>query len=215
MIGGGPLKPGSPSAWRLATVGTELAGAVAGGTLLGYWIDWHFGTGPWGLVTGASVGIVGGLYNLVRRAVYENLSSTARTSVRSVTRQTVTVSPAIQVRGRRAMSCNADSGRRLWAEVLFAPLATSLLISMIGWWPTAHLAGRGGLEAMLLAQALLLVIVYRTLSADTQQNGPRRTMPSDCEWGFWPAGRDSWRFCWLRRRLPGSNLSIERLLWFG
>jgi F0F1-type ATP synthase assembly protein I len=72
MIGGGPLKPGSQSAWRLATVGTELAGAVAGGTLLGYWIDWHFGTGPWGLVTGASVGIVGGLYNLVRRAVYES-----------------------------------------------------------------------------------------------------------------------------------------------
>jgi hypothetical protein len=60
------------------------------------------------------------------------------------------------------MSCNADSGRRLWAEVVFAPLATSLLIGMLGWWPTAQLAGRGGLEAMLLALALLLVIVYRT-----------------------------------------------------
>jgi F0F1-type ATP synthase assembly protein I len=56
----------------LATVGTELAGAVAGGTLLGYWIDWHFGTDPWGLITGASIGIVGGLYNLVRRAVRES-----------------------------------------------------------------------------------------------------------------------------------------------
>jgi hypothetical protein len=61
------------------------------------------------------------------------------------------------------MSCNADSHRRLWAEVVFAPLATSLLIGMLGWWPTVHLAGRGGLEAMLLAQVLLLVIVYRTV----------------------------------------------------
>lgn len=68
--------PGSP--WRLATLGVELAGAVAGGCLLGYWIDLQFDTGHWGLIIGAGIGIIGGLYNMIRKAVHESLRLSER-----------------------------------------------------------------------------------------------------------------------------------------
>ncbi|MGQ9650291.1 MAG: AtpZ/AtpI family protein [Phycisphaerae bacterium] len=61
----------SPGMMRLAGAGVELAAGVGGACLLGWWIDRHFGTRPWGLLVCAIVGIVGGLYNLVRRAVVE------------------------------------------------------------------------------------------------------------------------------------------------
>jgi hypothetical protein len=75
---GGPLKPVPGSVWRLASTGVELAGAVAGGCLLGYWVDWHFGTGRWGLIIGASLGIIGGLYNMIRKAVLESLTMSSK-----------------------------------------------------------------------------------------------------------------------------------------
>jgi ATP synthase protein I len=56
---------------RLAGGGVELAAGLAAFCLLGYWIDRHFGTSPWGLVICALIGIVGGLYNLVRRSLHE------------------------------------------------------------------------------------------------------------------------------------------------
>jgi ATP synthase protein I len=54
---------------RYSSIGLELAGVTAGLALLGYWIDRRFGTGPWGLIGGVIVGIVGGLYNLVRESL--------------------------------------------------------------------------------------------------------------------------------------------------
>ena len=54
---------------RHSGVGLELAGAVAGFTLLGYWVDRRFGTEPWGLVVGIILGLVGGLYNLVKQSL--------------------------------------------------------------------------------------------------------------------------------------------------
>lgn len=64
--------PGVPrGVMRFASVGVELAAAVGGGCLLGYWFDRHFGTGFWGLLVGAAVGIVGGLYNVIRPALRE------------------------------------------------------------------------------------------------------------------------------------------------
>jgi F0F1-type ATP synthase assembly protein I len=58
------------SGWvRHAGIGLELAGATAGLALIGYWIDGRFGTRPWGIVTGALIGLVGGLYNLVRESL--------------------------------------------------------------------------------------------------------------------------------------------------
>ena len=38
------------TASRAAGLGWELAGAVAGFALLGYWIDRHFASAPWGLL---------------------------------------------------------------------------------------------------------------------------------------------------------------------
>lgn len=54
---------------RYSGVGLELAGATAGLALLGYWIDGKFGTSPWGILAGVVIGIVGGLFNLVRESL--------------------------------------------------------------------------------------------------------------------------------------------------
>ena len=54
---------------RHSGVGLELAGAVAGFALVGYWIDRRYETEPWGLVIGLVLGMVGGLYNLVRASL--------------------------------------------------------------------------------------------------------------------------------------------------
>jgi ATP synthase protein I len=54
---------------RYSGVGLELAGATAGLALVGYWIDERFGTGPWGVLGGFVLGIVGGMYNLVKESL--------------------------------------------------------------------------------------------------------------------------------------------------
>lgn len=54
---------------RYSGVGFELAGATAGLALLGYWIDGRYGTSPWCLLGGVFIGIVGGLYNLVKESL--------------------------------------------------------------------------------------------------------------------------------------------------
>jgi len=54
---------------RHSGIGLELAGATAGLALVGYWIDGRFGTGPWGIVGGVVIGLVGGLYNMVRESL--------------------------------------------------------------------------------------------------------------------------------------------------
>ncbi len=54
---------------RHSGVGLELAGALAGFALVGYWIDRWYETEPWGLVIGVILGMVGGLYNLVRQSL--------------------------------------------------------------------------------------------------------------------------------------------------
>ena len=54
---------------RYSGVGLELAGATAGLALVGYWIDGKFGTSPWGMLGGVIIGIVGGLYNLIRESM--------------------------------------------------------------------------------------------------------------------------------------------------
>lgn len=55
--------------YRYASLGLELAGAIVGLTLAGVWVDHTFGTGPTGVIVGASLGVVGGLYNFIRAAL--------------------------------------------------------------------------------------------------------------------------------------------------
>ena len=54
---------------RYSGVGLELAGATAGLALVGYWIDSHYATAPWGILGGVAIGIVGGLYNMIRESL--------------------------------------------------------------------------------------------------------------------------------------------------
>lgn len=55
-----------PSSSRLAGLGFELAAGVAGLAFFGYWIGRFYGNGALGLLIGAAVGIIGGMYNLIR-----------------------------------------------------------------------------------------------------------------------------------------------------
>jgi F0F1-type ATP synthase assembly protein I len=59
----------SPGWVRYSGFGLELAGAIAGLALLGHWIDGKFGTTPWGILGGVIIGMVGGMYNLVRESL--------------------------------------------------------------------------------------------------------------------------------------------------
>jgi F0F1-type ATP synthase assembly protein I len=53
----------------LAGAGFEIAAAVGGFAALGWWIDRRRGSAPWGLLIGALLGLVGGLYNLIRASL--------------------------------------------------------------------------------------------------------------------------------------------------
>jgi len=65
------MKPGAnfPVWIRHSGAGLELAGATAGLALAGYWLDGKFGTDPWGMLVGVFIGIIGGLYNLVKDSI--------------------------------------------------------------------------------------------------------------------------------------------------
>lgn len=50
-------------------LGFEFAAGVAGTTLIGLWIDRHYDSQPWGTLVGAVIGLVGGMYNMIRAAL--------------------------------------------------------------------------------------------------------------------------------------------------
>ena len=58
------------NAKRLAGMGMELAGTVTVACLLGIWIDHKFDTSPVWIVICSLLGIVGGLYNMLRQSVH-------------------------------------------------------------------------------------------------------------------------------------------------
>jgi len=65
-----PEPSAQQSSWvRFSALGVELAAAILGFTLVGYWVDRHWESAPWGLVVGVLLGVVGGLYNLIRQSL--------------------------------------------------------------------------------------------------------------------------------------------------
>jgi F0F1-type ATP synthase assembly protein I len=50
----------------LMGAGLEFAGGVLVLTLLGWWLDGKWGTGPWLMITGLAIGFFGGMYKLWR-----------------------------------------------------------------------------------------------------------------------------------------------------
>ncbi|MFQ5463417.1 MAG: AtpZ/AtpI family protein [Phycisphaerae bacterium] len=62
-------KRDKPSWVRFSGIGIEFAGAVAGLSILGYYVDQHYGSGPWGVLIGAILGLIGGMYNLIRASL--------------------------------------------------------------------------------------------------------------------------------------------------
>ena len=55
-----------PNSRRLAGIGFELSAAVAGFVLVGYWVGRYFDKAELGIVIGAVMGLIGGMYNLIR-----------------------------------------------------------------------------------------------------------------------------------------------------
>jgi F0F1-type ATP synthase assembly protein I len=51
---------------RAYALGFEFACAVAGFVLIGFWIDRHYSSGPWGTLICLVLGLVGAFYNLIR-----------------------------------------------------------------------------------------------------------------------------------------------------
>ena len=65
-----PREPQQNTNWsRLAGVGFELVAAVVGCTLVGFWVDRHFNSKPWGLLLGFALGLTGGMYNMIRETL--------------------------------------------------------------------------------------------------------------------------------------------------
>jgi F0F1-type ATP synthase assembly protein I len=64
-----PEEPRSGVNRRLSGIGFELVAAVAGFTLAGYFWDRYFGSAPWGVLVGAVLGMIGGMYNLIRQSL--------------------------------------------------------------------------------------------------------------------------------------------------
>ncbi|MFA7237625.1 MAG: AtpZ/AtpI family protein [Phycisphaeraceae bacterium] len=56
----------NPSPWRQFGTGMELAGVILVLAWLGYWFDQWANCSPWGMLAGAMLGLIGGLYNLFR-----------------------------------------------------------------------------------------------------------------------------------------------------
>ena len=74
MVASNPPPSGRAALMQLGGMGIELAASVLVFCALGYWLDYHWPSiKPWGFVVCAILGIVGGLYNLIRKALHQSL----------------------------------------------------------------------------------------------------------------------------------------------
>lgn len=56
-------------AYRMFGIGYMSASEAIAGLLLGAGVDWVFGSAPWGLVVGGGIGVLVGMWSLVRRSL--------------------------------------------------------------------------------------------------------------------------------------------------
>ena len=61
---------------RMAGLGFEMAAGVGGFALLGYWIGGYYDRAALGIVIGAALGIIGGMYNLIRASLASSSTMT-------------------------------------------------------------------------------------------------------------------------------------------
>lgn len=65
-----PDENSNRSGWiQYSGVGIEFSAAVGGFGLMGFWIDRHWDTGPWGLLICVALGLIGATYNLIRTSM--------------------------------------------------------------------------------------------------------------------------------------------------
>ena len=65
-------RPAEKSAWRYAGIGLQFAATTGLFALMGYAVDRKMGWTPWAMVALTMLGIVGGLYLLIKEALREN-----------------------------------------------------------------------------------------------------------------------------------------------
>ena len=53
---------------RAYSIGFNFVAAFGVFALIGYWVDSNWDSSPWGLIVGATLGLIGGMYNLIRQS---------------------------------------------------------------------------------------------------------------------------------------------------
>jgi ATP synthase protein I len=67
-----PPKPLEKSAWSYAGIGLQFAATTAVFTCMGLYMDGHWGTSPWGTLGLTLLGLVGGMYLLIKESLKFN-----------------------------------------------------------------------------------------------------------------------------------------------
>lgn len=64
-----PQDDNEQSPWRIAGMGLQLVATTLVFAGMGYLLDREFGSSPWGVVVMSLIGLVGGLYLLIKEAL--------------------------------------------------------------------------------------------------------------------------------------------------
>jgi ATP synthase protein I len=67
-----PAAPREKSPWSYAGLGFQFAGTATLFALMGLYLDRRFGWSPWGTISLTMLGVIGGLYLLIKDALKRN-----------------------------------------------------------------------------------------------------------------------------------------------
>ncbi|MEE8368872.1 MAG: AtpZ/AtpI family protein [Thermoanaerobaculia bacterium] len=67
-----------PSSGSVAGLGFEMAAAVVGFSLVGYWVGGYYGNSALGITIGGVLGVIGGTYNMIRAALLASRHDSTR-----------------------------------------------------------------------------------------------------------------------------------------